>query len=146
MNAPVSGIRDQRKKAMSDLTFQLARQGKGDSTLRTDREALAKKLYAKGQVDAGVKGHGIGEALRGKLDTAKNLALADIRNATNPESAANTAMSSIQSQTDPGTFNPMLDVFLKLTQGLAMRQEVERRKDRQAEIDAALKSSASYHV
>ena len=47
-------------------------------------------------------------------------------------------MSKISAATDPGTFNPILDVFLKLTQGLAMRQEVERRKERQAEINSYL--------
>lgn len=143
MNAPVTGIKDQRGDAMKELIAQLARQGKLDSTVRTDRESLAKKLYAKGQVDAALKGRGIGEGVRGTLSEAKEQGLADIRAATDPESAAQSAMSGIMAKTDPGTFDPVLDVFLKLTQGLAMRQEVERRRDRQAQIDSYLAGDRS---
>ena len=143
MNAPVTGIRDQRRDAMSQLAFQLARQGKTDSTVRTDRDALASKLYGKGQVDASTQGHKVGEKVRANLFEAKEGGLSDINLATDPSSAANFAMSKISAATDPGTFNPILDVFLKLTQGLAMRQEVERRKERLAEINSYLAGDRS---
>jgi len=135
MNAPVTGIRDQRANAMDELVAQLSRQGMLNSTVRTDREALAKKLFGKAQVDAARTGKGIGNEVQGEFQAQKGLALQDIQSATDPASSANAHMGSIMSSTKPGTFNPMLDVFLKLTQGLAMRQEVERRKDRQAQID-----------
>ena len=136
MNAPVTGIRDQRSTAMDELIAQLSRQGKLNSTVRTDREALAKKLFGKAQVDAASKGKGISDTVEGEFQAQKGLALQDIASATDPESSANAHMGSIMASTKPGTFNPMLDVFLKLTQGLAMRQEVERRKDRQAQLDS----------
>ena len=146
MNAPVTGIRDQRRDAMRKLTAQLARQGKLNSSVRTDREALAKKLYGKGQVDAASRGHTLGREVEGKFNTAKGQAIMDIQNSANPASAADAALSGITAQTNPGTFNPILDVFLKLTQGLAMRQEVERRKERQAQNDSYFgKDSATYH-
>jgi hypothetical protein len=135
MNAPVTGIRDQRSAAMRSLTAQLARQGKLNSTTRTRRNALAKTLFAKAQVDAASRGKAIGDQVEGDFNTVKGQALTDIANATNPESVANAAMGGIMAKTNPGSFDPMLDVFLKLTQGLAMRQEVERRKDRQAQLD-----------
>ena len=146
MNAPVTGIRDQRSTAMDELIAQLSRQGKLNSTVRTDREALAKKLYGKAQVDAASKGHTLGRDVEGKFNYAKGQAIKDIQSAVNPASAADAALSGITAQTNPGTFNPILDVFLKLTQGLAMRQEVERRKERQAQIDSYFgKDSATYH-
>ena len=131
---------------MRKLTAQLARQGKLDSTTRTRRNALARTLYGKGQVDAASRGHTLGREVEGKFNTAKGQAIMDIQNSANPASAADAALSGITAQTNPGTFNPILDVFLKLTQGLAMRQEVERRKERQAQIDSYFgKDSATYH-
>jgi hypothetical protein len=146
MNAPVTGIRDQRSAAMRSLTAQLARQGKLNSTTRTRRNALAKKLYGKAQVDAASRGKAIGDQVEGDFNTVKGQALSDIANATNPESEANAAMGGIMAKTNPGTFDPMLDVFLKLTQGLAMRQEVERRKDRQAQLDSYYGTDSSRNI
>ena len=143
MNAPVTGIRDQRSEAMDKLTSQLARQGKLNSSVRTDREALAKKLYGKGQVDAASKGRTLSRGVEGEFNKAKAQAIMDIQNATNPESASNAAMGNIMASTNPGNFNPILDVFLNLTLGLAMRQEVERRKERQAEINSYLAGDRS---
>jgi hypothetical protein len=143
MNAPVTGIKDQRKAAMGDLIAQLARQGQLDSTTRVDREALSKKLFAKAQVDASAKGHGIGEGVRQNLLGAKGQGLADINAATDPSSAANFAINNITAQTDPGTFDPMLDVFYELTKGLAMRQETENRKKQQGQLDSLFSHSSS---
>tara|TARA_B100000809_G_C15022906_1_gene489111 strand:+ start:347 stop:1030 length:684 start_codon:yes stop_codon:yes gene_type:complete len=146
MNAPVTGIRDQRSTAMDELIAQLSRQGMLNSTVRTDREALAKKLFGKAQVDARREGTRIGRGVEKEFQGQKTLALQDIASATDPASSANASMGSIMSSTKPGTFDPMLDVFLKLTQGLAMRQEVERRKDRQAQLDTFYGTdSAKYH-
>ena len=136
MNAPVTGIRDQRSSAMDDLVAQLSRQGMLNSTLRTDREALAKKLYGKAQVDAASKGKDMGDQVEAGFQREKGLAHQDIQSATDPASSANAHMGNIMSATKPGSFNPMMDVFLKLTQGLAMRQEVERRKDREAQLNS----------
>ena len=132
---------------MRSLTAQLARQGKLDSTVRTDRNALAKTLYGKGQVDAASAGHTLSKKVEGDFNKAKGLAITDIQNATDPAITANAAMGGIMAETNPGTFNPILDVFLKLTQGLAMRQEVERRKDREAQLAGLFAStdSAKYH-
>ena len=143
MNAPVTGIRDQRASAMDELVAQLSRQGMLNSTVRTDMEALAKKLYGKAQVDAASKGHTLGRDVEGKFNYAKGEAIKDIQSAVNPASAADASMGNIMAQTNPGNFNPMLDVFLKLTQGLAMRQEVERRKDRQAQLASLFASTDS---
>ena len=143
MNAPVSGIRDQRSDAMEKLTAQLARQGKLNSSLRTDREALAKKLYGKAQVDAASKGKDMGDQVEAGFLREKGLAHQDIQSATDPASSANAHMGNIMSATKPGSFNPMMDVFLKLTQGLAMRQEVERRKDREAQLASIFPSTSS---
>ena len=143
MNAPITGIRDQRSSAMKDLVAQLIRQGKYDSTVRTDREALAKKLFAKAQVDAAKKGHGIGEGVRRNLLDAKGSALADINAATDPASAANFAINNISARTDPGTFDPMLDVFYELTKGLALRQETEQRRNQNQALEQAFPGSSS---
>ena len=129
MNAPVTGIRDQRTSAMDDLVAQLSRQGMLNSTVRTNREALAKKLFGKGQVDAATKGHEVSEGVRGTLSEAKGLALADIRDSTDPAGAAQSAMSGMMAKSQPGKFDPILDVFLKLTQGLATRHEAEKRQE-----------------
>jgi hypothetical protein len=146
MNAPVTGIRDQRASAMDDLVAQLSRQGMLNSTLRTDREALAKKLYGKAQVDAASKGKDMGDQVEAGFLREKGLAHQDIQSATDPASSANAHMGNIMSATKPGSFNPMMDVFLKLTQGLAMRQEVERRKDRQAQLDLNYGTNSSRNI
>jgi len=135
MNAPITGIQDQKSNAMADLVAQLSRQGMLDSSTMVDREALAKKLFAKAQVDAASRGREKGEAVRGTLRDAKGQALADINAATNPASAANFAINNISAQSDPGKFDPMLDVFYDLTKGLALRQETENRRKQNAQLD-----------
>ena len=143
MNAPVTGIRDQRGDAMSDLIAQLARQGQLDSTTRTSREALAKKLFAKAQVDASVKGRKTGEGVRNELLGVKRQGLLDIDASTDPSSASNMAINNISAKSDPGTFDPMLDVFYELTKGLALRQETENRKTQQSQIDSLFSHGSS---
>lgn len=135
MNAPVTGIQDQKSNAMADLVAQLSRQGMLDSSTMVDREALAKKLFAKAQVDAASRGREKGETVRGTLRDAKGQALADINAATDPASAANFAINNISAQSDPGKFDPMLDVFYELTRGLALRQETEQRRKQNAQLD-----------
>jgi hypothetical protein len=143
MNAPVTGILDQRKKSMGDLIAQLSRQGLLNSSTAVSREALAKKLFAKGQIDASVAGKAAGERVRGNLRTARGKGIDDINAAIDPASSANLAMGSIDTQTDPGKFDPILDVFYELTRGLQTKEKVERRQEQQGQINQFLAGDSS---
>ena len=128
MNAPVTGINEQRAGAREDLGAALARQGLNRSSTAVDRNTLLDKTYAKAEVDAAEKGDRAAKAVQQNLIKAKAQALADINASTDPAGAASQAMTSSLVATDPGEFKPMYDVFDKITQGLLVRQEVENKK------------------
>lgn len=78
---------------------------------------------------------------------AKQAALDNIALSSDPASAVSTAMTSADIATDPGQFEPMYDVFDKITQGLLLRQEVENRKKQREFFEQYFppSSSAKYH-
>ena len=135
MNAPVTGINEQRTGAREDLGAALARQGLNRSSTAVDRNTLLDKTYAKAEVDAAEKGDRAAKAVQQNLIKAKAQALADINASTDPAGAASQAMTSSLVATDPGEFKPMYDVFDKITKGLLLRQEVENLKKQKAAYD-----------
>ena len=135
MNAPVTGINEQRAGAREDLGAALARQGLNRSSTAVDRNTLLDKTYAKAEVDAAEKGDRAAKAVQQNLIKAKAQALADINASTDPAGAASQAMTSSLVATDPGEFKPMYDVFDKITKGLLLRQEVENLKKQKAAYD-----------
>ena len=135
MNAPVTGINEQRTGAREDLGAALARQGLNRSSTAVDRNTLLDKTYAKAEVDAAEKGDRAAKAVQQNLIKAKAQALADINASTDPAGAASQAMTSSLVATDPGEFKPMYDVFDKITKGLLLRQEVENIKKQKAAYD-----------
>ena len=139
MDAPITGIEDQRSKALGDLTVALSRQGlgggkfsRGGSSSEVNRKALAKKMYAKGQVDVAAGAEGEAMKIKDALLAARGASLGQIDAATDPASAVSMAMSNAQQATQPGKFNPVLKVFEDITKGMLIKQEVENKKQQRA--------------
>tara|TARA_R100000808_G_scaffold4647_1_gene14892 strand:- start:520 stop:1209 length:690 start_codon:yes stop_codon:yes gene_type:complete len=147
MDAPITGIKAQRRTAGADLAAALERQGLGKSATAAKKDAEMGKTFAKAQVDAALQGDQKAMAVRNALMKAKQAALDNIALSSDPASAVSTAMTSADIATDPGQFEPMYDVFDKITQGLLLRQEVENRKKQREFFEQYFppSSSAKYH-
>ena len=150
MDAPMTGIKDQRSKALGDLTVALSRQGlgggkysRGGSSSDVNRQALAKKMYAKGQVDAALGAEQEAVKLKNKLIKARGGSLQQVDAATSPASQASLQIQSAQQATTPGKYEPVLDVFEGITQGMLIKQEVENRKKQRALFDRLMAGSAT---
>lgn len=142
MDAPITGIEDQRSKALGDLTLALSRQGlgggkfsRGGSSSEVNRKALAKKMYAKGQVEAASRGEAEAMKIKDALLAARGSSMAQIDAATDPASAVSMSMSNAQQATQPGKFDPVLKVFEDITKGMLIKQEVEAKKKQRALYD-----------
>ena len=155
-DAPITGIEDQRSKALGDLTVALSRQGlgggkfsRGGSSSEVNRKALAKKMYAKGQVDVAAGAEGEAMKIKDALLAARGASLGQIDAATDPASAVSMAMSNAQQATQPGKFNPVLKVFEDITKGMLIKQEVEAKKKQRALYDriiAGLPTDSSKNI
>jgi len=139
MDAPITGIKDQRSRALGDLTVALSRQGlgggkysRGGSSSEVNRKALAKKMFAKGQVDVALGSEGEAMKIRNALLAAKGKSFQDIDLAADPASAVSMSMATSEQATQPGKFNPILKVFEDITKGMLIKQEVENKKQQRA--------------
>ena len=139
MDAPITGIEDQRSKALGDLTVALSRQGlgggkfsRGGSSSEVNRKALAKKMYAKGQVEVASRGDREAMKIKDALLAARGASLGQIDAATDPASAVSMSMSNAEQATQPGKFDPVLKVFEDITKGMLIKQEVEQKEQQRA--------------
>ena len=148
MDAPLTGIKAQRRASAAELAAALERQGLGKSSTAVNRDALMDKTFAKAQVDAALRGDELAQGVRAKLLQAKQDALDNIALSNDPASSISSAITSANVATDPGKFEPMYDVFDKITQGLLLRQEVENKKRDRELFESYFgkpTSSAKYH-
>jgi len=121
-------LEDQFKKGLRDLQFALARGGRFDSSTEVDKKIEAAEDYgtqknelASGAIDASNKSR-----------AAVNAAKRDMVNLNqvnaNPDLAASLSNSQAGILNQPPKFDPLLDVFGNITEGLAKRDEIENRK------------------
>jgi len=121
-------IDEQYKDALGQLAAALARSGLGKSSIGADRRAKGQRDYdfqqqemlSRANQSAGNAEKAI-LAARDSLST-NNIALAD------PSRASNAAISSAESLTKLPKYEPLLDLFADLTEGLATQADLERRK------------------
>ena len=121
-------IDEQYKDALGQLAAALARSGLGKSSIGADRRAKGRKdydfqqqeMYSRADQSASDAEKAI-LAARENLST-NNIALAD------PSRASNAAISSAESLTKLPKYEPLLDLFADLTEGLATQADLERRK------------------
>ena len=121
-------LEDQFKDGLKELQYALARGGRFDSSTEVNKKADAAKEYgiqmnelASGAIDASNK-------TRADVTAAKR----DMTNLNqvnaNPDLAASLSRSQAGVLNQPPKFDPLLDVFGNITEGLAKREEIENRQ------------------
>lgn len=119
---------DQFKEGLKELQFALARGGRFGSSTEVDKKAKASEDYGiqKNELASG--------AIQAANDSEKAVTLAkrDMTNLNqvnaNPDLAASLSNSQAGILNQPPKFDPLLDVFGNITEGLAKRDEIENRK------------------
>lgn len=123
-------IDDQYKDALGELAFALSRSGLRNSSVGATRRAKGAKDYnfqlqesaARGERSAADAKKAIlgADGVKEQLLT-NNMAIAD------PTAAANAAISAAQSSSALPKYEPLMDLFADLTEGLATQADLERR-------------------
>ena len=121
-------LEDQFKKGLKDLQFALARGGRFGSSTEVDKKVQAAEDYgiqknelASGAIDAANKSRAAVTAAKRDMTNLNQV------NA-NPDLAASLSNSQAGILNQPPKFDPLLDVFGNITEGLAKRDEIENRK------------------
>jgi len=121
-------LEDQFKKGLKDLQFALARGGRFGSSTEVDKKVEAAEDYgtqknelASGAIDAANKSRAAVTAAKRDMTNLNQV------NA-NPDLAASLSNSQAGILNQPPKFDPLLDVFGNITEGLAKRDEIENRK------------------
>jgi len=121
-------LEDKYKKGLSDLKFALARGGRFGSSTEVDRKAKAAQDlgFQKQELASG--------AIKAADDSEKavNAAKKEMMNLNqlnaNPDLAASLSNQQAAILNQPPKFDPLLDVFGNITEGLAKREEIENRR------------------
>jgi hypothetical protein len=119
---------DQFKDGLKELQFALARGGRFGSSTEVNRKADAAEEYGiqKNELASG--------AIKAANDSEASVTAAkrDMTNLNqvnaNPDLAASLSNSQAGVLNQPPKFDPLLDVFGSITEGLAKREEIENRK------------------
>lgn len=121
-------LEDKYKKGLSDLKFALARGGRFGSSTEVDRKAKAaqdlgfqKQELASGAIKAADDSEAAVNAAKKEMTNLNQL------NA-NPDLAASLANQQAGVLNQPPKYDPLLDVFGDITEGLAKREEIENRR------------------
>jgi len=139
-------LEDQFKDGLKELQFALARGGRFGSSTEVNRKAKAAEKYgteknelASGAIDASNK-------TRADVTAAKR----DMTNLNqvnaNPDLAASLSNSQAGVLNQPPKFDPLLDVFGSITEGLAKREEIENRKKIRDRIENFPTTSSARNV
>ena len=139
-------LEDQFKDGLKELQFALARGGRFGSSTEVNRKAKAAEKYgteknelASGAIDASNK-------TRADVTAAKR----DMTNLNqvnaNPDLAASLSNSQAGVLNQAPKFDPLLDVFGSITEGLAKREEIENRKKIRDRIENFPTTSSARNV
>ena len=121
-------LEDKYKKGLQDLKFALARGGRFGSSTEVDRKAKAaqdmgfqKQELASGAIQAADASEAAVNAAKKEMTNLNQI------NA-NPDLAASLSNQQAAVLNQPAKYDPLLDVFGNITEGLAKREEIENRR------------------
>ena len=139
-------LEDKYKKGLQDLKYALARGGRFGSSTEVGRKAQAaqdmgfqKQELASGAIQAADASEAAVNAAKKEMTNLNQI------NA-NPDLAASLSNQQAGVLNQPAKYDPLLDVFGNITEGLAKREEIENRRKIRERIDLIEqgKGSASY--
>ena len=128
-------LEDQFKQGLKELQFALARGGRFGSSTEVNRKAKAAEDY-------GFQKNELASGAIQAADASEKAVTAAKRDMTNlnqinanPDLAASLSQAQSGILNQPPKFDPLLDVFGNITEGLAKRDEIENRKKLRERIE-----------
>ena len=120
-------LKDQYNDALKELEYALARGGRKGST-NLKRKADATKEWKKQQILSGRRAKGDVKTYKDGIELARqNMHGLNIANA-DPAMMADTASRNAGLLSAPATYEPLVDVFASITDGLATQREIDDRR------------------
>ena len=128
-------LEDQFKEGLKDLQFALARGGRFGSSTEVNRKAKAAE-------ELGFQKNELASGAIQAADASEKAVTAAKRDMTNlnqinanPDLAASLSQAQSGILNQPAKFDPLLDVFGNITEGLAKRDEIENRQKLRERIE-----------
>jgi hypothetical protein len=117
---------DQYADANKALTYQLARQGLLDSSIRADKGAELQKKYDLNKQQIADQALSYSTEARNNVEKARSDLIAMLNATGDAEGAANSALARSQALSQPQAFNPLTQLFADFTSGLGQQAQWER--------------------
>lgn len=136
-------VDDQYNNALRQLTFALARSGLNNSSVGSTRRANAREKFDFAQQDMRQRADASANDARTAIENARQELSANNAALADPTAAANAAISRAESLNALPKYEPMLDLFGSLSEGLATQADLERRKQNRYPALFGTGSSAS---
>jgi hypothetical protein len=122
----VPQLRDQYKDAGSELTFDLARRGLTDSSVRADKSADLSELYELNRQDIEGKAQQAAKDARSGVEDARGDLIMSLQATGDAAGAGKAALSRADVLSKPENYSPLEDMFLKFTSTLGTQSALER--------------------
>lgn len=119
-------LNKQYEDAGSELTFDLARRGLTDSSIRADKSADLSELYTLNKQGTIDKAREFATNARGAVEDARNDLILTLQSTGDAEGAAKSALARAGALSKPPAYSPLEDLFLSFTSGLGAQAGLER--------------------
>lgn len=117
---------DQFADASKALTYQLARQGLLDSSVRADKSAELQKKYDLTKQQIGDQALSYSTEARNNVEKARSELITMLNATGDAEGAVNSATSRASALSEPQAFSPLSSLFADFTSALGQQAEWER--------------------
>lgn len=119
-------LEKQYQDAGSELTFDLARRGLTDSTIRADKAADLSELYTLNKQDIADKAHRAATDARSGVEGARNDLLLTLQSTADAAGAGKQALARAKVLSQPEAYSPLEDMFTQFTSTLSTQAALER--------------------
>ena len=113
---------------MRELTFALSRSGKLDSALAARREAKAQKMKDQAMINVNKQADDLVYTMKGNMEKARGDLYDQASSLADVDAARTLAISNFDTTSKPPIYNPVTDLFVKVTEGMATQADLERRQ------------------
>ena len=128
LNYATPQVEDKFGDAMRELTFALSRSGKLDSALAGRREAKAQKMKDQAMIDVNKQADDLVYTMKGNMEKARGDLYDQASSLADVDAARTLAISNFDTTSKPPVYNPITDLFVKVTEGMATQADLERRQ------------------
>lgn len=118
---------DQHQAANADLTYDLARTGKLDSSTRATKGAELQEIYTRSQQELADKARGLANDARGSVEDARAALISQVNATGDATGATNAALARASALSRPaGSYDTLANLFADFTGTLSNRLAQER--------------------